>query len=51
MGSIAILIIFYKKVGMIFPRTGPSTYMQGFELAYTITGSRVSFSIKSNPKI
>ncbi len=37
-GSIAILIIFYKKVGIIFPSTGPSTYIQGFELASKITG-------------
>jgi hypothetical protein len=51
MGSIAIRIIFYKKVGIILPRTGPSTYIQGFEFAYNITGCKLSSSIKSKPKI
>lgn len=51
MGSIAIRIIFYKNVGIILPRTGPSTYMQGFEFAYNITGCKQSSSIKSKPKI
>jgi hypothetical protein len=49
MGSIATLITFSIRLGIIFDNTDPSTSKHGFELASIKYGFIFASSIKSSP--